>query len=29
VPIVKAVIDLDFVPDAAGHRASDDVIELG
>jgi hypothetical protein len=28
VHIVRAVIDLDFVPDAAGHRASDDVIEL-
>jgi hypothetical protein len=28
VSVVKAVIDLDFVR-AAGHRASDDVIELG
>jgi hypothetical protein len=29
VHIVRAVIDLDFVPDAADHRASDDVIEVG
>jgi hypothetical protein len=29
VHVVRAIIDLDFVPDAAGHRASDDVVELG
>jgi hypothetical protein len=28
VSVVKAVIDLDFVRGPAGHRASDDVIEL-
>jgi hypothetical protein len=28
VHVVRAIIDLDFVPDAAGHSASDDVIEL-
>jgi hypothetical protein len=29
VHVVRAVIDLDFVPGAVGHRASDDIIELG
>jgi hypothetical protein len=28
VSVIRTVIDLDFVPDAADHHASDDVIEL-
>jgi hypothetical protein len=29
VSIIAAVIELDFVPGPAGHRTSDDIIELG